>query len=134
MELMKLLIDNSFTLIGTGFVGLFMLLVAGFFFNALRKVDLTTLFLTDEPGVRKVSSTKFWTSVAYFVATVAFLAANFVAPVGASLEIIWAIYLSTVAGHAAFSKYIGQRFSGGMDNLPQPITPVDTKVSVEVKN
>lgn len=133
MELTKLLIDNAFTLIGTGFVGLFMLLVAGFFFNALRKVDLTSLFITDEPGSRKVSSTKFWTSIAYFVATVAFLAANFVAPVGGSLEIIWAIYMSTVAGHAAFSKWLGTKFGGGVSHTQAPPS-TDTEVSVKVKS
>lgn len=113
-----------------------MLTVAVFFFNALRKVDLSSLFLTDDPlAPRKVSATKFWTSVAYFVATVAFLSANFIAPVGATLEFIWIIYLSTVAGHAAFSKWITSRVPGGTGNAEVNVAkPIDTKVSVEVSN
>lgn len=110
--MLKLIVENAFGVAAGVFSGLFMLIVSWYFFKGMRKVDLTSLFMEDNNS-RKVSSTKFWSSIAYFVATIAFLTINFMAPGSAGLEFIWAIYMSTVAGHAALSKFITAKYKAG---------------------
>lgn len=120
-------------LLGGVFTSIFMLLVSVFMFNGLRKLDLRHLYTSEGTGT--ISSTKFWTNIAYFVSTVAFLALNLFAPGSASIEMIWLIYLGVVASSATVSKFLALRFGSGA----QPATPieaptiVETKVTTEVK-
>ena len=115
-------------LVGTLFSALVMLLIAILMFKSLRKVDLSELWLSE--GSNRVSSTKFWSNIAYFVATVAFLAINFVAPGVAAVEWIWTIYLGVVGGSAMVNKLLSLRFKAaemtnnddyyGGHNRPRP--------------
>lgn len=107
VELWTLIVENFFTVVTTSFVGLFMIIIAWFMIKGMKQLNLTSLYLEDGT----VSSTKFWSSVAYFIATVAFLAINILNPASAALEFVWAIYLATVAGHATFSKFISKKYA-----------------------
>lgn len=92
---------------GTVVWSVFMLLIGLVLFKNIRKLDLTRLFTSESTG--EVSSTKFWSNIAYFVATVCFLALNFVVPGVASIELIWLIYLGVVASSSVASKVIATR-------------------------
>lgn len=99
------------TILAGVFMSIIMLIVSVFMFNGLRKLDLSHLFTSESTG--QISSTKFWTNISYFVATVAFLTVNIFAPGAASLEMIWLIYLGVVASSASVSKLLALRFKGG---------------------
>lgn len=101
--------ENIIPIAGTLFSAVFMLILAGFLFKALTKVDLTTLFLGTDG---KVSPNKFWSSIAYFVATVAFLGINAAAPGSAGLEFIWLIYLAVVASAQVLTSFIATKYGG----------------------
>lgn len=101
---------NGFMLSVSASALVFMIMIAGFLFKAIRKVDLT--YMLYEPGTTIVSSTKFWHVVACFVATLAFLFINFAAPGAGSLEFIWLTYLGVIAGSASVSKLIAAKFPG----------------------
>jgi hypothetical protein len=58
-----------------------------------------------------LSHTKFWSNIAYFAATLAFLSLNlFSATIPDSLEMIWLIYLGVVASNAVASKWIRYKY------------------------
>jgi hypothetical protein len=77
-------------------------------------MDLTELFYAN--GTSKVSQTKFWNSIGFFVATICFVYFNFALPSSGAIEAIWLIYLSVVAGAASLSKYISAKF-GSQQNF-----------------
>ena len=99
----------------------FMLMIALFLINAIRKLDLARLFY--DTGGKEVSSTKFWHVVACFVATVSFLFINFAAPGSAGLEFIWLTYLGVIAGSVSVSKLISAKYPAVV-NVPTPMAYV----------
>lgn len=112
--ILKTIVENSFMTAAGLFTAFFMLIVAVLLLKGLRKLDLKGLFV-DRPHDHHISSSKFWSNVAYFVATVAFLAINITAPGSASLEFIWVIYLGIVASAAVASKFLALRYNGAVD-------------------
>lgn len=103
-----MIFDNAMVILSGVFLSVFMLIVSVLMFNGLRKLDLRYLFTSE--GTGEVSSTKFWTNIAYLVATVAFLAINIFAPGAGSLEMVWLIYLGVVASQASVSKMLSLKF------------------------
>lgn len=75
-------------------------------------MDMTELFKNDVND--RLSHTKFWSNVAYFAATVAFLNLNLFnsGNVSGVLEAVWVIYLGVVASNAVASKWISHRYKG----------------------
>lgn len=110
VEFLQTLVENSFMAAAGVFTAFFMLVVSVFLFKGLRKLDLKGLFL-DNPTDKHISNSKFWSNVAYFVSTVAFLAINLAAPGAQSLEFIWVVYLGVVASAAVASKFLSLRYS-----------------------
>ena len=109
-DLIKTVIDNSFITVAGLFTAFFMLIVSIFLYKGILKLDLKGLFV-DNPSDIHISSTKFWSNIAYFVTTVAFLAINIAAPDTSSLEFIWLIYLGVVASAAVATKFLKLRYS-----------------------
>jgi hypothetical protein len=83
--------------------------------KAGRKMDMTELFKNEKTGL--LSHTKFWSNVAYFAATLAFLNLNLFnsGAVSGVLEFIWVIYLGVVASNAIASKWISYKYSGDQE-------------------
>jgi hypothetical protein len=69
----------------------------------------------------------FWNNIAFFIATIAFLVINFSQTItGSSLEMIWLIYLGSVAGSHSMNKFLALKY--------KDVTPgVVTTTSVEQK-
>lgn len=129
---MKDTLGNPGAFAGGIFTSVFMLLISLLFFNGLRKVDLRYLFLS--AGTGRVSSTMFWNNIAFFIATIAFLVINFSQTLeGSSLEMIWLIYLGTVAGSHTVNKFLTLKYKDaaaapdapttGTDMIPRPTAP-----------
>jgi hypothetical protein len=79
-------------------------------FKLGRRIDMTELF-KDETS-NHLSHTKFWSNIAYFAATLAFLSLNlFSTTIPDSLEMIWLIYLGVVASNAVASKWISYKYN-----------------------
>jgi hypothetical protein len=75
-----------------------------------KKIDMTELF-RDEASSH-LSHTKFWSNVAYFAATLAFLSLNlFSTTTPDSFEMIWLIYLGVVASNAVANKWIKHKYN-----------------------
>jgi len=110
LEFLKTLVENSFMAAAGIFTALFMLIVSILLFKGMTKLDLKGLF-TENPGDRFISNSKFWSNIAYFVSTIAFLAINIAAPGAASLEFIWVVYLGVVGASAAVHKFLSLRYS-----------------------
>lgn len=106
------LMPYVFPIIGTVFSAIFILLIIVILAKALKTSDIRGLFTSqDEQG--GISLTKFWQNIAYGAATVAFLSLNMAGKAtGASLEIVWVIYLGIVASNAVLSKWISMKYSG----------------------
>jgi hypothetical protein len=75
-------------------------------------MDMTELYKNEVNN--RLSHTKFWSNVAYFAATVAFLSLNLFNSGSTSgvLEAVWVIYLGVVASNAVASKWISHRYRG----------------------
>lgn len=121
-SLLPFIIANIFTAVGGFFAAGFMLLIFAIFYKALRQSNLSDLFKGEVKN--EMSMTKFWTNVAYFSATLAFLAINMMNAAtvpGTGLEVIWLIYLGVVASNAAVSKWLALRY--GSDTTAQRDSP-----------
>lgn len=77
--------------------------------RALKNIQLSELF--ESTGTGKISHTKFWSNVAYFVCTVAFAYMNFKPTPPEHLVEVWVVYLATVAGNASISKFLSLKYS-----------------------
>lgn len=111
MSITELVITNIFPLLSAIFLILFIIVFSFMFIKALKNIDLSDL-LTHE-GTKVASHSKLWSSVAYFAATISFLAMNIIpgiAAQGGSLELIWMIYLGIVASNAVASKWISMKY------------------------
>ena len=67
-----------------------------------------------ENSSNKLSMTRFWMNVAYFCATLAFLAINLRAVNNekiTDLPMLWLIYLGTVASNSVANKWISAKYS-----------------------
>lgn len=79
------------------------------FTTSLKNIQLAELF--ESTGTGKISHTKFWANVAYFVATIAFVDINFKPSPPEYLVELWFVYLATVAGNASISKFLSLKYS-----------------------
>ena len=79
------------------------------FATALKNIQLAELF--ESIGTGKISHTKFWANVAYFVATIAFVDINFKPSPPEYLVELWFVYLATVASNASISKFLSLKYS-----------------------
>lgn len=100
-----------------------MILILGIFVKALFGSDLRDLFKGEIK--RELSMTKFWTNVAYFAATLAFLAANLSPGGNGADEMIWLIYLGTVGSTAIASKYLALKYDTKLSTQKVEPTEVD---------
>jgi hypothetical protein len=85
--------------------------------KAGRKMDMTELFKNETTG--QLSHTKFWSNVAYFSATLAFLSLNLFnnGSSADTLEFIWIIYLGVVASNAVASKWISYKYNMSQESF-----------------
>lgn len=116
LEAVQFLVSNAFTLVGGVFAAAFMILVFSVFVKALRSQDLGDLFQGEIK--KEMSLTKFWSNIAYFAATIAFLALNLMPATvtGISLELLWLIYLGTIGGNAVINKLLVLKYKGKEDD------------------
>lgn len=106
---MQFLAANAFTLVGGVFAIAFMIVIFIIFVKALRGTNLGDLFQGEVK--QEMSITKFWTNVAYFCATIAFLSMNLISNIdGETLIFVWMIYLGTVGTSAVASKWLALRY------------------------
>ena len=77
--------------------------------TALKNIQLAELF--ESTGTGKISHTKFWANVAYFVSTIAFVDINFKPSPPEYLVELWFVYLATVASNASISKFLSLKYS-----------------------
>lgn len=105
------LLQNPFVLISSIFVCIFLIALTVVLFKSLKKFNMADLFV--ENSTNKISHTKFWSNIAYFAATIAFLSLNLFASPTANggMEIIWLIYLGVVASNAVASKWISYKYT-----------------------
>ena len=89
------------------------------FFLSLKGNDLAPLILGE--GTGKVSQSKFWANVAYFVVTITFIKINYSEAFHENITEIWLIYLSVVASNSLVSKWLALRYKKG--NGDQTQTP-----------
>lgn len=109
LETVSVLLPEVFPMVGAAFSACFMVMILVVLYKALRRADFSNLFVEEGGGM---SLTKFWQNVAYAAATVAFLASNISGKLsGTSTEMIWIIYLGTVAGNAVMSQWIATRYN-----------------------
>ena len=94
-------------------VSVFIMLIMGI---ALRHTDLSELF--ESAGSNKISHTKFWANVAYFVCTVSFIYLTFQPSFYDHLVELWMVYLCTVAGNDNVSKWISLRYGNKYNMKP----------------
>ncbi len=78
---------------------------------SIRKVKLRELFTSE--GTNKISHTKFWANIAYFISAIAFIKLNFIESFQPYLAEIWLIFLGVVASNASISKFISMKYKGG---------------------
>ena len=76
-------------------------------YSAARRRDMADLYTSN--GTGKVSNTKFWANIAYFVSTIVFLKINFDPKHQELVTEIWLIYLGVVASNANVSKRLSIR-------------------------
>ena len=105
------LLQNPFVLISSIFVCIFLLALTFVLFKSLKKFNMADLFV--ENTTNKLSHTKFWSNIAYFAATIAFLSLNLFSTHTDSggMEIISLIYLGVVASNAVASKWIAYKYT-----------------------
>lgn len=110
LEMLPLILPYAFQLIGVVFAAIFLIALLVVLLRGARTINARELFSSAADG--GTSITKFWQNVAYAAATVAFLAINITGNVaGASLEVIWLIYLAVVASNAVLSKWISVKYN-----------------------
>lgn len=106
----KFVVANAFMIVGGSFAAIFMILIFTIFVKALKGSNLSDLFTGETKG--QLSMTKFWTNVAYFSATLAFLAFNLLNQgSGESQVMVWLIYLGTVGANAIASKWLALKYA-----------------------
>jgi hypothetical protein len=112
IQMINPLLNNPFVLLSSIFVTIFLLVLTYILFKSLRKINVADLFV--ERSTNKISHTKFWSNIAYFASTIAFLSLNLFSNQATSggMEIIWLIYLGVVASNAVASKWISYKYSG----------------------
>lgn len=121
VNMLKFMITNSFLVVGSGFAALFMLMVLRVFVKAMKGLDWTELFREDVTP--NLSLTKFWTNIAYFTATVAFVGKIFMSQGTTDTDnMLWLIYLGGVGSNAIASKWLGLKYAGAIQSNqpPQP--------------
>lgn len=111
LETVSVILPELFPIVGAVFAAIFMAMLVVILYKAMRHADFTNLIMSqDEDG--GVSLTKFWQNVAYAAATFAFLASSVSKNLsGGANEMIWMIYLGTVASSAVMSKWVSMRYS-----------------------
>jgi hypothetical protein len=128
---------NAFIVVGGTFAAAFMILIFTIFVKALRGSNLSDLFVGEQKG--QLSMTKFWTNVAYFSATLAFLAFNLLnQESGESQVMLWLIYLGTVGANAIASKWLALKYAPAGTTVlsndpvaPYPAQPAPPQVVVQ---
>ena len=130
--MLKFLITNAFLVVGSAFAALFMIMVLRVFVKGMRGLDWTELFRGDVK--KEISLTKFWTNIAYFTATVAFVGKVFLSQGTTDADnMLWMIYLGGVGSNAIAAKWLGLKYavayqqSGGIGPPPDPTPPVQPK-------
>ena len=110
------LLQNPLILISSIFVCIFLLALTYILFKSLKKFNMADLFI--ENSTNKISHTKFWSNIAYFAATIAFLSLNLFSTQATTsgMEIIWLIYLGVVASNAVASKWISYKYNANQTN------------------
>lgn len=87
-----------------------MLILMIILLKGARSINTNDLFASAADG--GTSLTKFWQNVAYAAATIAFLAINISGSIaGASIEIIWFIYLAVIGSNAVLSKWLSLKYN-----------------------
>lgn len=106
------ILSNTFNVISSIFLSLFLIVLFYVMINATRKMDMTDLFKRGH--AQRVSHTKFWSNIAYFAATLAFLSLNVIGEGAQSgvIEAVWIIYLGVVASNDIASKWITNKYNG----------------------
>lgn len=126
-------------LVGALFASVFTGFILVVFIRAISKVDLTNLFKRD--GTDEISSTKFWTNVAYCAATMAFLAMSLLNSSSNNLDsqsVIWLIYLGVVASNAVASKWMSLKYNSSTSipsnatDVTPPSPPVSPPATVNI--
>lgn len=106
----KFLAANAFIVVGGTFAAAFMILIFIIFVKALKGSNLSDLFKAETSN--ELSMTKFWTNVAYFSATLAFLAFNLLnQESGESVVMLWLVYLGVVGSSAIASKWLSLKYA-----------------------
>lgn len=113
-ETLPAILPFAFPLVGAGFAVVFIVILMIILLKGIRSINVNDLFQSSGDG--GTSLTKFWQNVAYMAATIAFLAVNISAGAGAgiagaSIEMIWVIYLGIVASNAVLSKWISVKYN-----------------------
>lgn len=116
IQIINPFLNNPFILLSSIFVTIFLLVLTYILFKSLRKINVADLFV--ESSTNKISHTKFWSNIAYFASTIAFLSLNLFSEHASSggMEIIWLIYLGVVASNSVASKWISYKYSGNNVN------------------
>lgn len=87
----------------------------------MHGLDWSELFRGDVK--KEISLTKFWTNIAYFTATIAFVGKIFMSQgTSDSDNMLWLIYLGGVGSNAIAAKWLGLKYAGAYQNTPQPPT------------
>lgn len=109
-ETLPIILPFAFQLVGAGFAVVFIVILLIILLKGIGTISVRDLFQSSGDG--GTSLTKFWQNVAYMAATISFLAINIAGSVsGASIEMIWVIYLGIVASSAVLSKWIAVKYN-----------------------
>ena len=85
-------------------VGLTIALIKG-----MWGLSYSTMF-NSEGDTDKVSYTKFWANIAYFVATISFIRLNFSESDKSYMPELWLIFLGVVGSNAVVAKWLALRY------------------------
>lgn len=117
-ETLRFIVANSIIIAGSIFASACIIMVLHVFVKGLKGLDFGDMFRGDVK--QEVSLTKFWTNIAYFTATVAFIGKIFMSPGTTEADnILWLIYLGGVGSNAIAAKWLGLKYAGAMTNPPQ---------------
>ena len=110
LETLPLILPFVFQLVGATFAVVFVTILTIILLKGIGTINVSDLFRSSGDG--GTSLTKFWQNIAYMAATIAFLAVNIAGGIpGASIEIIWVIYLGVVASNAVLSKWLSLKYN-----------------------
>lgn len=99
------------------FAGTIIILMTFIVVKAVWGLNLKTMFTTkNDPS--SISHTRFWSNMAYFVATITFVKLNF--RESEYITELWLIYLGIIGGNASINKYISMKYGGNQRN-PTPV-------------